>query len=63
MLALLQQEKGAGLAELMALSGWQVHGVRGFLSGVVKKQMGLQVRSDVDASGTRRYRVTGALGA
>jgi Protein of unknown function (DUF3489) len=45
------------LKELMKATGWQPHSVRGFLSGVLTKKMGLKVRSVKGASGERRYSV------
>jgi hypothetical protein len=56
-LALLQRPQGAGLKELLKVTGWQPHSVRGFLSGVVSKKMGLKVRSFKTESGERRYAV------
>jgi hypothetical protein len=56
-LALLQKPQGAGLKELLKVTGWQPHSVRGFLSGVVTKKMGLKVRSFKTESGERRYAV------
>jgi hypothetical protein len=56
-LALLKRPGGAALKELMKATGWQPHSVRGFLSGVLTKKMGLKVRSVKGASGERRYSV------
>jgi hypothetical protein len=56
-LAALQQSKGATLAELMKLTRWQAHSVRGFLSGAVGKKMGLTVRSGKREDGERVYKI------
>lgn len=56
-LAMLQREGGASVPEMIEASGWQAHSVRGFLSGTVKKKLGLEVTSERDESGERRYRV------
>jgi hypothetical protein len=56
-LALLKRPGGAALKELMKATGWQPHSVRGFLSGVLTKKMGLKVRSVKGTSGERRYSV------
>lgn len=54
-LAALQRDEGASINELMAIAGWQAHSVRGFLSGTVRKKMGLTL-SSAQAEGGRRYR-------
>jgi hypothetical protein len=56
-LALLDRPQGAGIKELLKLTNWQPHSVRGFLSGVVTKKMGLKVTSTKTESGERRYAV------
>ncbi len=58
--ALLRRSKGATIAELSKATGWQNHSVRGFLSGTVKKRMGLELLSEKDDKGLRRYRITNA---
>lgn len=56
-LKLLRSTKGATVAAIMEATGWQAHSVRGFLSGAVKKKLGLAVVSEIGKDGTRRYRV------
>ena len=54
-LSLLRRPKGAALNELTKATGWQAHSVRGFLSGTLRKKMGLAVASAKSADGERRY--------
>ena len=56
-LGFLRRPKGASLAELMQVTSWQAHSVRGFLSGTVKKKLGLNVVSEKDEAYERRYRI------
>ena len=56
-LALLRRSAGASLPELTKATGWQAHSIRGFLSGVVKKKMGLRVHSISRENGARAYRL------
>jgi hypothetical protein len=58
-LNLLRRKGGASLAEMQKVSGWQPHSVRGFMSGTVKKRLGLKLRSTVSKSGERRYMIAG----
>ena len=55
---ILRSKEGASLAMLMEVTGWQQHSVRGFLAGVVRKRLKLDLVSAVDA-GVRTYRITG----
>lgn len=41
----------------MKKTGWQPHSVRGFLSGTVRKKMGLNVTSTKGDDGERNYSV------
>jgi hypothetical protein len=56
-LALLRRPEGASLKELKKATGWQAHSVRGFLSGALKKKMGLRVDSRKREDGKRAYRI------
>jgi hypothetical protein len=56
-LALLKRRGRAALKELMKATGWQPYSVRGFLSGVLVKKMGLKVHSVKGAAGERRYSI------
>jgi hypothetical protein len=58
-LSLLQRPGGASLQELRKATGWQPHSVRGFLSGALKKKMGLPVQSTKRENGERVYRIAG----
>ena len=56
-LELLRQPNGATLQDLTAATGWQAHSVRGFLSAVVGKKLGLKLESTKREDGQRVYRV------
>ncbi len=45
-LALLQGQDGATIAELAEATGWQPHTVRGALSGMIAKKLGHTVTSE-----------------
>lgn len=55
-LKLLGRTNGATVTELAAATNWQDHSVRGYLSGTLKKKMGLLVTSEV-TDGLRHYKV------
>jgi hypothetical protein len=56
-LELLKRPGGVTAKELMKVTGWQPHSVRGFLSGTVRKKMGLAVTSAKGEDGERSYSV------
>ena len=53
----LKREDGATIAAMIAATGWQAHSVRGFLSGTIRKKLGLEVTSSKAADGERRYSI------
>jgi hypothetical protein len=56
-LALLRRQDGASIGEIAAATDWQPHSVRGFLSGAVKKRLGIDVISEKGEDGVRRYHI------
>ncbi len=57
---LLRRKNGAAIDEIVEATGWQVHSVRGAISGVLKKKLGLTVESEVVEDRGRVYRIVGA---
>jgi hypothetical protein len=55
-LALLSSPKGATIAAIMQVTGWQRHSVRGFLAGVVRSRLKLNLISQ-KVDGDRVYRI------
>jgi hypothetical protein len=56
-LAMLRVPSGATIDAMMHATGWQQHSVRGFLAGVVRKKLGLNLVSAA-TEGRRLYRIT-----
>jgi Protein of unknown function (DUF3489) len=56
-LGLLKRRHGATLKELLEATEWQAHSVRGFLSGTLRKKMGLDIESGKGTDGERRYSI------
>jgi hypothetical protein len=55
-IAMLRKPAGATITAIMAVTDWQQHSVRGFLAGVVRKRLGLNLVSDQTDKG-RVYRI------
>lgn len=54
---LLTRTEGATIAQIVAATDWQVHSVRGVISGVLKKKLGLHIVSEKTKGGERVYRI------
>jgi hypothetical protein len=54
--SLLKRPKGATMADLMKVTGWQAHSVRGAIAGTIKKKLQLIVISEKSGA-VRIYRI------
>ena len=55
LLKLIKRPRGATPAELQKATGWQAHSVRGAISGILRKKLGLTVISDQTEKRGRFY--------
>jgi hypothetical protein len=55
-IAMLRVPAGTTIAAIMTATDWQQHSVRGFLAGVVRKKLDLNLVSEVTDKG-RTYRI------
>jgi len=53
----LRRPQGATNLQLMLATGWQPHSVRGAISGLLRKRLGLNVVLTHNAAGERVYRI------
>jgi hypothetical protein len=58
-IAMLRTSAGATIVSLVTATEWQQHSVRGFLAGVVRKKLGLNLVSEKTDEG-RVYRIRAA---
>jgi len=56
---LLRSTEGATIAQIAKALNWQLHSVRGAISGSLKKKQGLTVVAEKAADGERVYRIAG----
>ena len=61
-IAMLRSAGGATIASIMTATDWQQHSVRGFLAGVVRKKLGLNLVSEQTDKG-RVYRIKDGRGS
>jgi uncharacterized membrane-anchored protein len=55
-IAMMKRAKGATLAEIMAVTKWQAHTVRGFVS-LLGSKGGEKIESSKNAAGERTYKI------
>src|ERR1700727_1717789 len=55
-IAMLRRPAGVTITAIMAATDWQQHSVRGYLAGIVRKKLGLNLVSDQTEQG-RVYRI------
>ena len=58
LIKLLERSGGASIDEMTEATGWQRHSIRGMMSGVLKKRLGLSIASEKEERG-RIYRIVG----
>ena len=56
---MLRRTEGATIAQIAKALDWQLHSVRGAISGSLKKKQGLTVVAEKAADGDRVYRIAG----
>ena len=59
LIAMLRRAEGATIAQIVEVTGWQPHTVRGALAGALKKRLGLEVASEKIEGNDRVYRIAG----
>ena len=57
MIELLKRPDGATLNQLVEVTGWQAHTVRGAMAGALKKKLSLNIGSEKTDGQERKYRI------
>lgn len=57
LIEMISRPEGITIAEAVKATGWQAHTVRGTISGVLKRKLGLEVLKSRDTSGACVYRL------
>jgi hypothetical protein len=60
LIAMLRAPYGATIEEIMAVTNWQSHTVRGAMAGALKKKLGLEVTSEKVEGRGRIYKLSAA---
>ncbi len=60
LMELMHRPEGLALSELMKLTQWQAHSIRGWISGVLRKKLGLVVTRLKSNTGETCYRIESA---
>jgi Protein of unknown function (DUF3489) len=55
---MLRRAEGATIGQIAKALDWQIHSVRGAISGSLKKKQGLTVVTENTPNGERLYRIT-----
>jgi Protein of unknown function (DUF3489) len=58
LIKMLEAPDGASIAEIVAAMDWQAHTIRGIISGVLKKKLGLEVTSEKTENRGRIYKIS-----
>ena len=58
MIDLLRRPTGATLVEIVEVTGWQQHTIRGAMAGALKKKLGLTITSEKDDARGRVYKIS-----
>jgi hypothetical protein len=57
LIAALRQPSGATIPDIMEVTGWQAHSIRGAMSSALKKKLGLNIISELIEGRGRVYRI------
>lgn len=59
LISLLQTSEGCTISQMIDLTGWQAHTVRGVISGILRKRLGLNVVCEKTTAGSS-YKIAAA---